>query len=231
MVNFNTFSITARCEKTKQLGVAVSTAIPGVGWLVPYVKAGVGAIASQAFVNPYLGINGLAYLEEGLTAEATLEKVIAEDPAAELRQVSIVDAAGNAVVYTGSKCDSWHGHITGDNYAIAGNMLANTSVLKAMETSFNEQGTLDLAERLLRALEAGQAAGGDKRGKQSASLYVVDTEAYPLIDVRVDEHKDPVTELRRIYTVMEKRLVPFVKMLPTKKHPAGKLDVKRSEHA
>lgn len=231
MINFNTFSITARCEKTKQLGVAVSTAIPGVGWLVPYVKAGVGAIASQAFVNPYLGINGLAYLEEGLTAEATLEKVIAEDPAAELRQVSIVDAAGNAVVYTGSKCDSWHGHITGDNYAIAGNMLANTSVLKAMETSFNEQGTLDLTERLLRALEAGQAAGGDKRGKQSASLYVVDTEAYPLIDVRVDEHKDPVTELRRIYTVMEKRLVPFVKMLPTKKHPAGKLDVKRSEQA
>ena len=86
MINFNTFSITARCEKTKQLGVAVSTAIPGVGWLVPYVKAGVGAIASQAFVNPYLGINGLAYLEEGLTAEATLEKIIAEDPAAELRQ-------------------------------------------------------------------------------------------------------------------------------------------------
>lgn len=220
MINFNTFSITARCETTKQLGIAVSTAIPGVGWLVPYVKAGVGAIASQAFVNPYLGINGLAYLQEGLTAEAALEKVIAEDPAAQLRQVSIVDAAGNAAVYTGSKCDSWHGHITGDNYAIAGNMLANSSVLKAMETSFNEQGALDLAERLLRALEAGQAAGGDKRGKQSASLYVVDTEAYPLMDVRVDEHQEPVTELRRIYAVMEKRLVPFVKMLP-KKHPTG----------
>lgn len=230
MINFNTFSITARCEKTKQLGVAVSTAIPGVGWLVPYVKAGVGAIASQAFVNPYLGIHGLAYLAEGLSAEATLEKIIAEDPAAQLRQVSIVDAAGNAAVYTGSKCDSWHGHITGDNYAVAGNMLANSSVLKAMETSFNEQGVLDLAERLLHALEAGQAAGGDKRGKQSASLYVVDTEAYPLIDARVDEHQDPVTELRRIYTVMEKRLVPFVKMLP-KKHLAGKPDVKKSEHA
>lgn len=225
MVQLNTFSITARCPKTNQFGIAVSTAVPGVGGLCPYARAGVGAIASQSFVNPYIGINGLTYLEEGQTAEEVLERVLSEDPVPELRQVAIVDAQGKSVAFTGEKCDTWNGHLTGDNYAIAGNMLVGEETIQAMEHSFLTTSDEPLAERLLQALEAGQAAGGDKRGKQSAALYVVDTEPYPLVDLRVDEHADPVTELRRVYTVAAEQLLPFVKSLPTKKHPGGTFDL------
>src|SRR5699024_5097541 len=112
-----------------------------------------------------------SYLEEDFTAKQTMEKVLQDDPTPELRQVSIVDKTGNAVAYTGDKCDSWYGHLTGENYAIAGNMLVSETVLQEMEKSFIETQDLDLAERLLRSLEAGQSAGGDKRGKQSAALY------------------------------------------------------------
>src|SRR5699024_1135576 len=123
------------------------------------------------------------------------------------------------------KCDTWNGHITGENYAIAGNMLVGEETIQAMEQTFIETKNQPLAERLLQALEAGQAAGGDKRGKQSAALYVVDSEPYPFVDLRVDEHTDPVTELRRVYTVAEEQLFPFVQSLPTKEHLGGKFDV------
>lgn len=221
MVKMNTFSITARCAKTNQFGVAVSTAIPGVGGLCPYVRSGVGAIASQSFVNPYIGINGLNYLEEGLSAEQVLDRVLEEDPVPNLRQVSIVDKKGGAVAFTGDKCDTWNGHITADNVAIAGNMLVGEETLQAMKQSFDETTDESLSERLLKALEAGQAAGGDKRGKQSAALLVVDKEDYPLVDLRVDEHADPVTELRRVYTVAGEQLFPMTASMPTKEHPGG----------
>lgn len=223
-----TFSITARCPKTGQFGVAVSTAVPAVGSLCPFAKAGVGAIATQSFVNPYIGVNGLVYLEEGLTAAEVLEKVLAEDPEPELRQVAIVDKNGNSVAFTGEKCDTWNGHSTGENYAVAGNMLVGEKTIEAMAKAFEEKTELSLAERLLCALEAGQAAGGDKRGKQSAALYVVGTEAYPLLDLRVDEHEDPVKELRRVFKVAEQQLSPFLTMLPTRENPAGKFDFEHS---
>src|SRR5699024_6783709 len=225
MVQLNTFSITARCPETNQFGVAVSTAVPGVGGLCPYAKAGVGAIASQSFVNPYIGINGLTYLEEGQSAEEVLERVLQEDPVPELRQVAIVDAQGKSAAFTGKKCDTWNGQITGENYAIDGNMLVGQETIQAIEQTYIEAKNQPVAERLLQALEAGQTAGGDKRGKQSAALYVVDTEPYPLVDLRVDEHTDPVTELRRVYTVAEEQLLPFVQSLPTKEHPGGKFDL------
>lgn len=225
MLKMNTFSITARCAQTNQFGVAVSTAVPGVGGLCPYARAGVGAIASQSFVNPYIGINGLNYLEEDLSAEEVLERVLKEDPVPELRQVGIVDNQGRSAAFTGDKSDTWKGHLTGENYAIAGNMLVGEATIQAMEDSFLATEDFPLAERLLQALEAGQAAGGDKRGKQSAALYIVDSEPYPLVDLRVDEHTDPVTELRRVYTVAEKQLLPFVKSLPTKERPGGTFDL------
>lgn len=225
MVKMNTFSIIARCEKTNQFGIAISTAIPGVGGLCSYARTGVGAIASQSFVNPYIGINGLNYLEEGLSAEQVLERVLAEDPVPELRQVSIVDKKGGAVAFTGDKCDTWNGHITADNVAIAGNMLIGEETLQAMKQTFDETSEESLADRLLQALEAGQAAGGDKRGKQSAALLIVDQEDYPLIDLRVDEHPDPVTELRRVYTIAQKQLFPMTASMPTKEHPGGTFNI------
>lgn len=225
-----TFSITARCERTGQFGVAVSTCVPAVGSLCPFAKAGVGAIASQSFVNPYIGVNGLKYLEQGLSAQEVLDKVLAEDPEPELRQVAIVDKNGQSVAFTGEKSDTWKGHLTGDNYAVAGNMLVGEETIKDMARVFEEKSDATLAERLLSALEAGQEAGGDKRGRQSAALYVVSTEAYPLLDLRVDEHGDPVKELRRIYKVAEKQLSPFINMLPTKENPKGQFNFEESRN-
>lgn len=223
-----TFSITAKCEKTGQFGVAVSTAVPGVGGLCPFAKAGVGAIASQSFVNPYIGINGLKYLEQGLSAQEVADKVLAEDPLPEQRQFSIVDKDGNAVSHSGDQCDTWYGHKTGENYAVAGNMLVDENTVEAAAKAFEKNADLTLSERLLCALEAGQAAGGDKRGRQSAALYVVHEEDYAFCDLRVDEHIDPVKELRRVYEVAQEQLAPLVAMLPTKKHPAGRFDFDHS---
>lgn len=228
MLKLNTFSITARDEKTGQFGVAVSTKVPAVGCLCPFVKAGVGAIATQSFVNPYIGINGLKYLEEGLSAQEVMERIIKEDPEPAIRQFGIVDKQGNAVAFSGDKCDGWYGHLTGPNYAIAGNMLVGEDTIQEMKKTFESTAGLTLAERLIAAMEAGQEAGGDKRGRQSASLKVFSTEEYPLVDLRVDEHPDPVKELRRIFSVAQKELFPFMEMLPTLKNPAGKFDFESS---
>lgn len=225
MLELNTFSITARCERTGQFGVAVSTKVPAVGALCPYVKADVGAVSSQSFVNPYIGINGLKYLEEGLTAKAVKERILAEDPQPEIRQFAIVDKEGQSAAYTGEKCVDWHGHIEGKNFVAAGNMLVGEETVKEMARVFEATSELKLSERLLQALEAGQAAGGDKRGKQSAALKVVSTESYPLVDLRVDEHKNPVPELRRVYEVAKYELFPFIKTLPTKANPLGQMDL------
>ena len=225
MLELNTFSITARCECTGQFGVAVSTKVPAVGALCPYVKAGVGAIASQSFVNPYIGINGLKYLEEGLTAEAVRDRILAEDPEPDIRQFAIVDKTGQTAAFTGEKCVDWHGHIVGDHFVAAGNMLVGKETIKEMATTFETTQEQKLSERLLAALEAGQKAGGDKRGKQSAALKVVATEDYPLVDLRVDEHEDPVKELRRVYDIAKYELFPFVDTLPTKENPRGQMDL------
>lgn len=213
-LEFNTFSITARCKKTGMLGVAVSTARPSVGSLVPHVKPGIGAIATQARVNPYFGIDGIKYLEQGLTAEEVLEKLKAEDKEYHLRQVAIVDAQGNATAFTGDETVPWAGHIIGDQFAVAGNMLVGEDTIKAMAETYEANEGMYLPERLLAALIAGQQAGGDKRGKQSAALYVVDREEYAICDIRVDEHPDPTKELERIYRVCETDLFPYLQTAP-----------------
>lgn len=220
-----TFSIAAKCERTGQFGIAVSTKVPAVGSICPYMKAGVGAIASQSFVNPYIGINGLKYLEKGLSAEAVKERILSEDVQSEIRQFAIVDKDGETAAYTGGKCVDWHGHIEGDQFVAAGNMLVGEETIQDMARVFEETKELKLSERLLRALEAGQEAGGDKRGRQSAALKVVSTESYPLVDLRVDEHEDPVKELRRVYEVAKYELFPFIDSLPTKENPLGKMDL------
>jgi len=216
----NTFSIAGRCERTGMLGVAVSTAVPAVGSLCPFVKAGIGAVSTQSWVNPYLAIQALDLLAQGVPAVDALAQVLAGDDAAEVRQIGLVDAQGREAVWSGADCTAWFGHRTGPGYTIQGNMLTGSETLDAMQRAFTGSASLELGERLLMALEAGQAAGGDKRGKQSAALLVYDTEDYPWIDLRVDEHSYPVAELRRVFSIYLLQVRPFLEGMPKKGQPA-----------
>jgi uncharacterized Ntn-hydrolase superfamily protein len=226
MIELNTFSIAARCKRTGMLGVAVSTAVPAVGAICPFVEAGVGAIATQSWVNPYLGIDGLALLRQGLTAPEALAKLLAEDRGREVRQIGVVDAQGRTAVHTGADCVDWAGHIEGDNFTVQGNMLVGAATIDAMAEAAARSEASPLYERLMLVLEAGQAVGGDKRGKQSASLKIYKTEAYAYLDLRVDEHRNPVAELRRVLEVAKHQLLPFIDGMPSRADPIGGLPEK-----
>ena len=200
-----TFSIVARDPETGAFGVAVSTAVPAVGAMVPHAKAGVGAIATQSYTNVRLGIDGLVLLGRGLSPEAALTALLAEDAQAPLRQAAGIDAQGRVFAYTGEQCVDWCGHRLGESYTVQGNMLVGQETIDAMAGAF-EASRGHLASRLLKALEAGQAAGGDKRGRESAALLVAPfLDEWSKIDIRVDYHEDPVAELRRIFDIMRAR--------------------------
>jgi uncharacterized Ntn-hydrolase superfamily protein len=217
-----TFSIVARCPRTGMLGVATSSKALAAGAMVPYLRASVGAIASQSFVNPYLGIDGIELIEQGLPAERALERVIEDDRGRDVRQVGIVDKDARTAAYTGDKCVPWAGSVNGAGYVCLGNILASEDVVKAMADAFEASQTEDLQERLLRALEAGQEAGGDRRGRQSAGIMVVAQEEYPLVDLRVDDHADPIPELRRVFGVYQKEEVPYTEFMPTRQDSTPK---------
>ena len=218
-VSLTTFSIAAYCQRTGELGIAVSTAIPAVGAINPFAKARVGAIATQAWSNPYLGIDGLDLLEQGLSPIEVLEQLLKVDADRERRQLSIVDAHGNVAAFTGREVEPICGHYEGKGYVVAGNLLINQETIRAMADAF-ERTPGPLAERLLVALEAGQAIGGDRRGKVSAALLVVKDEEYPCVDLRVDEHKRPVAELRRIFNIY--KALPYLDDLhPRRAWPKG----------
>ncbi len=219
-----TFSIVARCPRTGMLGVGTSSKALAAGAMVPYCQAGVGAVASQSFTNPYLGIDGLTLLEQGLIAERALERLIESDSGRDLRQVAIVDRDGNTAAYAGARCISWAGHVEGGGYLCLGSILTGEEVVKAMALAYESSIDEDLAERLLRALEAGQEAGGDRRGRQSAGLRVVHTEEYPYCDLRVDDHPDPVAELRRVFTIFQ-RQEPFLQTAPRRDDYTPQWDV------
>lgn len=223
MLEVNTFSISARCSRTGMLGVGVSTAVPGVGGICPFVEAGVGAISTQSWVNPYLGIDGLPLLRAGKCAEEVLKQLIADDPGRDVRQLGIVDAKGGSAAWSGKDCTSWFGHRTGPNHSVQGNMLVGEMTLTAMAEAFVATEALSLPERLVIVLEAGQRTGGDKRGRQSAALLVYKTEGFPYLSLRIDEHPHPVAELRRVFEVARHQLLPFVDGMPSRKNPLGGL--------
>ena len=192
----------ARCSRTNEVGVCVATAIPAVGSVVPYAEAGVGAIATQALTNVIYGTRGLELLRSGLSPQEALEIILREDSERESRQVIMIDVHGRTAAFTGKANVDWKGHLIGEDYVVAGNMLVSAQVIQAMAEAFETSGG-ELEERLLNALEAGQKAGGDKRGKRSAAVLVMKRPEYrgirPFIDLRVEYDEDPVKELRRIF--------------------------------
>lgn len=202
-----TFSIVALDPETGDLGVAVASRALAAGAIVPYARPGVGAIATQASPNHSYGPRGLELLEQGLSPKQVVEKMTGEDDGRARRQLGVIDAKGNAFTYTGEGCSTWAGGIVGKNYAVQGNILAGEEVVKAMAAAF-EKAEGDLGTRMLAALAAGQGAGGDRRGKQSAGILVVREGASMngrLVDFRVDDHETPIQELMRIYALGNRR--------------------------
>jgi uncharacterized Ntn-hydrolase superfamily protein len=219
-----TWSIIARDSASGEFGIAVATRFFAVGARVPHIAAGIGGIATQALVNPYYGIDGLQLLREGRKPREIVETLIAADSGRESRQLHIMDAGGSIASHTGSECIDWCGHIEGKGFSIAGNMLAGASVLDETAKAYATNETLPFAQRLIAAMRAGEAAGGDKRGKQSAALLIYGEEQWSDLDLRVDDHTDPLAELERLERVSRERWVHFRKYLPTRKNPAGVTD-------
>ncbi|KML41291.1 DUF1028 domain-containing protein [Cytobacillus firmus] len=208
-----TFSIVGYDPKEKEWGIAVQSKFLGVGAVVPFAKAGIGAVATQSYANTSYGPRALQLMEEGKTAEEALEIITKDDPEKELRQVGLLDSMGNPATFTGEGCYDWAGGMTGHHFAAQGNILVDEKTVEAMGQTFISTDST-LAERLLAALNAGQAAGGDSRGQQSAALLVVkEAGGYGgfndrYIDLRVDDHPEPITELIRIYHLQQLYFAP-----------------------
>jgi uncharacterized Ntn-hydrolase superfamily protein len=219
-----TWSIIARDPATGQFGIAVATKFFAVGARVPHIAAGIGGIATQALVNPYYGIDGLKLLHEGRAPADIVKTLIAGDGGRESRQLHIMDAKGRVAAHTGCECVDWCGHIQGDGFSIAGNMLAGAAVLDDTAKAYAANARLPFPQRLIAAMHAGEAAGGDKRGKQSAALLIHGDEEWSELNLRVDDHTDPLHELERLEQVSRERWVHFRTFLPTRDNPAGITD-------
>ena len=219
-----TWSIIAHDEATKRVGIIAASRFFAVGSVVPYIRTGVGAIATQAFVNPFYGPQGLALLQAGATAEDTVKFLTSGDGGRDHRQVHAMDREGRFAASTGAACIDWCGHRIGSNFSVAGNMLAGPGVIDATVETYEANPDVPFARRLIKAMKAGEAAGGDSRGKQSASLLIHDQEEYPLLDIRVDDHADPLRELERLEAVSRERWVHFRRLMPSKEHPSGLTD-------
>jgi uncharacterized Ntn-hydrolase superfamily protein len=219
-----TWSIIARDIATGQFGIAVATRFFAVGARVPFISAGLGAIATQAFLNPYYGIDGVKLLREGLNAHDVLAALLASDDGRESRQVHIMDGSGEIAAHTGRDCVDWCGHMAGSGFSIAGNMLAGPDVLSETAKTYLSNDRLPFPRRLLAAMRAGEAAGGDKRGKQSAALLIHGEEEWSALDLRVDDHPDPLAELTRLEQVSNELWVHFRQSLPTRRNPTGITD-------
>lgn len=218
-----TWSIVAR-DPSGAFGVAIASRFFAVGVLCPHVRSGVGALSTQALVNPLYGARALDLMAQGKAAAEVVSLLTGADAGREHRQLHIIDAAGRLAAHTGSACIAWCGQVAGEGYSVAGNMLAGPQVIRDTAAAYAAGADLAFAERLIAALEAGEAAGGDKRGKQAAALLIHGTEDYPLLDLRVDDHDNPLIELRRLYGKSLERYQPFIACLPTRARPAGITD-------
>jgi uncharacterized Ntn-hydrolase superfamily protein len=219
-----TWSIIACDNATGQIGIAVATKFFAVGARVPHIAARLGGVATQSLVNPYYGIDSIKLLREGRKPREIVNTLIAADAGRESRQLHIMDADGRIASHTGRDCVDWCGHVEGKCLSIAGNMLAGAQVLDDTAKAYLANESLPFAQRLIAAMRAGEAAGGDKRGKQSAALLIHGEEEWSDLDLRVDDHVDPLSELERLEQVSRERWVHFRQFLPTRKNPAGITD-------
>jgi uncharacterized Ntn-hydrolase superfamily protein len=224
-----TWSIIARESRSGRVGIIVATRFFAVGAVVPYARTGAGALATQAFINPLYGPAGLRLLQEGQSAAAVVAELTAHDAGRAHRQLHVMDAEGRFAAHTGALCIDWCGHLTGRDCSVAGNMLAGAAVVEATLRSYEANPEVPLVRRLIAAMAAGERAGGDKRGRQSAALIVHDQEDYPLYDLRVDDHPDPLAEIARLAAVARERWVHFRRQLPGRRAPSGLTDRSKLE--
>ena len=223
-----TWSIIAR-DGQGRFGVAIASKFFAVGALCVHTQRGVGALCTQALMNPLYGAGGLAALARGAAPADAVAELTAADAGRAQRQLHLIGARGTAAAHTGAECVGWCGHQVFDDFSVAGNMLAGAAVLQATVDAFRANAKLPLAERLIEAMTAGEAAGGDKRGKQSAALRIHADEDHAELDIRVDDHAEPMAELRRLYTVSLERFQPFVACLAGRRDPVGEIDRTRIE--
>lgn len=219
-----TWSIVAFDAASGAFAVAIAARAFAIGARCPHLRAGVGAVATQSISNAYLGPRVLDLLERGTTPVAAIAAALERDAGHDLRQVHAVDRHGSCAAWTGRHCVAWAGGRTGEGFSVAGNMLRGEDVVAASFDGF-ARGTGKLAERLVAALEAGEAAGGDRRGRQAAALRLVTTEDFADIDLRVDDHPAPLAELRRLLEVYRRQQEPNRALYPSKANPAGMTDL------
>ena len=219
-----TYSIVARDPETGMLGVAVASRFFAVGAVVPHVRGGKGAVATQAFVNPLWGLEGADRLATGESAEAVIADLASRDAGQAQRQAHMIDAAGRSAAHTGAECIDWCGHLIGEGVSVAGNMLAGPEVIADTLTAFEDGADQPFAGRLLRAMRAGEDAGGDKRGRQSACLVIHRDQDYPWLSLRADDHGDPLSELDRLLAVAGERFLHVAEIMPTRENFSGTPD-------
>ncbi|MCX7560669.1 DUF1028 domain-containing protein [Sulfitobacter sp. F26204] len=209
-----TYSIVAKDPETGAVGIAVASRFFAVGAMVPHVSA-THAVASQAWVNPLWGTQGLAQMQAGKSAQSVLDGFLSRDSGQASRQCHMIDPEGGFAAHTGRDCIDWAGHEIGDRFSVAGNMLAGPQVITAMANAFRQANNEPFESRMLTALEAGETAGGDKRGRQSAGMVIHRGEDYAWLDIRADDHADPLGELRRLLAVARERYLLIADDLPT----------------
>jgi uncharacterized Ntn-hydrolase superfamily protein len=225
-----TYSILVQDPASGAFGAAVASRFFAVGALCTHADGRVGALSTQALVNPMYGPEGMALLRQGASAQAVVDRLVSPDPGREQRQLHVIDAAGRVAQHTGPGCVTWAGQRHGSRVSVAGNMLAGPAVLDAMLAGF-EASSGPLALRLIAALQAGEDAGGDKRGKQSAAVRVHTNDPYPDLDIRADDHPDPLAELRRLHRVSLERFAVFRTLMAGRDDPWGVLDRATIEQA
>lgn len=218
-----TWSILARDPTTGELGAAVATRFFAVGALAIHVEGGVGALATQALINPMYAVQGMPRLRAGATPRDVIADLLVGDAGRAHRQIHVLDATGRIAAHTGADCVDWCGSVRGTDVSVAGNMLAGPDVVARTLAAY-EAASGPMAERLLTALQAGEAAGGDKRGRQSAALRICSRDPYPDLDIRVDDHPDPLSELRRLHAVSQERFALFRRFLAGADSPCGVFD-------
>jgi uncharacterized Ntn-hydrolase superfamily protein len=220
-----TWSIVAHDPATGAFAVAVTTCAFAVGASCPFVRSGIGAVSTQSLTNRYLGPAILDLIGRGAAPAAAIEEALAPDAGRHLRQVHAVDGRGRSAAWTGRHCVPWCGALSGEHVSVAGNMLAGAAVVAATFDTLMSNAALELPERLLAALDAGQAVGGDRRGKQSAAMLLTTTEDFPDLNLRVDDHSDPLVELRRLCAIWRKQWSSRKVWTPTRANPSGTTDL------